>query len=170
MDSLFIEHSLKTLHPADAWVFVTNLPTSTGGISTSWDGLTGRIIDAFAIALWPSKGFERVAYEIKISRSDWLRELGNPLKRQEAMLLSNLFYFAVVPGVASEKEFNDRQLWGCGLLEIQEDGSVKKVIRAPRRKAYPMPDWFICSFIRNARDQAKYWDRLETIGVKEEIS
>lgn len=42
----------------------------------------GRTADAIAVGLWPSRGLEIVGFELKVSRSDWLRELRNPAKAE----------------------------------------------------------------------------------------
>lgn len=39
-----------------------------------------RYADAMALGLWPSRGLELTGFEIKVSRSDWLRELKEPQK------------------------------------------------------------------------------------------
>lgn len=39
-----------------------------------------RYADAVAISVWPSRGYSLHGFEIKTSRSDWLRELRNPGK------------------------------------------------------------------------------------------
>jgi hypothetical protein len=36
--------------------------------------------DAIARHLWPSQGLELIGFELKVSRSDWLREIKDPYK------------------------------------------------------------------------------------------
>lgn len=43
-----------------------------------------RTFDAVAVSLWPSRGFSIHCYEVKCSRSDWLRELKDPAKAEAA--------------------------------------------------------------------------------------
>lgn len=43
-----------------------------------------RTFDAVAVSLWPSRGFSIHCYEVKCSRSDWLRELKEPAKAEAA--------------------------------------------------------------------------------------
>lgn len=152
--SKFIERVLFGRHqPMERWLFLTGVATNAGFVDTSKDGLKGRYIDAFAIALWPSTKFERVAYEIKVSRSDFLRELDNPTKRAAAVYLSNRFYFALAPGVLKDDDLLRPDLQACGLLEIQESGAITEYRKAVSREAWPMPETFIVSLLRNARDQ-----------------
>ena len=68
-------------------------------------------IDAFAIHTFPSRGLIRTAYEVKVSRQDFLNELKNPEKRKFAMLMSNQFYFVTSPGIVKEGELPP----DCGL-------------------------------------------------------
>ena len=42
----------------------------------------GRWIDAAVFEMWPSKGLTRSAFEVKVSRSDFLRELSQPEKHK----------------------------------------------------------------------------------------
>lgn len=63
-------------HPMDGfngmpgrWVFVREVQASTGAYADV------QRFDAVAVGLVPSVKYARVVYEIKISRSDWLREL-----------------------------------------------------------------------------------------------
>lgn len=43
---------------------------------------TVRYADAISMGLWPSRGLELHGFEIKVSRSDWLRELKDPAKAE----------------------------------------------------------------------------------------
>lgn len=54
-----------------------------------------RTIDAVSMTLWPSRGLRLAAYEIKVSRSDWLAELKNPAKAEEFGPLVDEFWMVV---------------------------------------------------------------------------
>lgn len=148
-------------HPSDRWIFVTQLSTMTGVVQTSsrWDPLGAlRRIDAFAMALWPSLGYQRIAYEIKTNRADWLRELEAPIKKAQAYLLSDQFVFALAEGVFQKEDWRNASIAGimhCGVYEISADGKVDKHI-IPRRSepAWPMPETFIASLLRRVRGMA----------------
>lgn len=156
MDVNFIINALRTRHPSNEWIFATEVNTSTGFDAPHNDGPGGiRRIDAFAMALWPSKDFLRVAYEIKVLRHDWLSEIKSPVKRMQAWHLSNEFWFVASEGVVKDGDWR-RDMAGCGLLVIGDDGSIKSVYRARRRKyCHPMPVGFIASLMRCVRDQSK---------------
>lgn len=89
-----------------------------------------RYIDAFAMHLWPSKGLARYAYEIKVSRSDFLHELKNPNKRAWGMEISNEFWFVCAPGIAKPEEIPE----GCGLLVASKNGKQLRAAVQPMHR------------------------------------
>lgn len=151
---------LRQYHqPADRWLFLTELRPSPG--FTLRDD---RRIDAWAMHTYPSEHFDRVAYEVKVSRSDFLNELKQPRKRRVGLQHSNSFYFIAPPGIARIEEIPPE----CGLIEVARDWTRERgihtpsvgawylnhLIRAPRRDTM-MPSWaFLASVVRQARDQA----------------
>jgi len=110
---------------SNEWAVFFELRNGTGF------GRQSRYADAFALHLWPSQGHRRVAYEIKVSRSDFMHELENPDKRQWAWGISNEFWFACAPGVARPDEVPA----SCGLLEARGDKLVRKVVAQQREAA-----------------------------------
>lgn len=97
-------------------------------------------IDFWAMEAIPSKRFRRVAYEIKVSRADFLNELKQPRKRARALLLSNEFYFVTLPGIVKVGELPPE----AGLIETGERwrGNLELTTKhaAPWRDGYP-PTW-----------------------------
>lgn len=63
-----------------AWAFVPKVRDAAGFEAR-------RTADAIAMSLWPSRGLRLHGFEIKTSRSDWLRELKNPAKAEWFMRL-----------------------------------------------------------------------------------
>ena len=104
------------------------------------------------MAIWESKRYERVAYEIKVSRADFLKELSDPGKRHFALALSNRFYFVLPDGVADKWEIPD----GCGMM-LYRNGSVRVHKQVPWKEIVEWPLGFVASFGRRlaqARDSA----------------
>lgn len=164
MDAKFIADAIRIRHPDEAWIFATEVNTSTGYDFNHSGGPGGiRRIDAFALALWPSKKYQRIAYEIKASRSDWLGEIETPMKRVQAWQLSNEFWFAMPEGVIHPGDWR-RDMSGCGLVFIHENGHVE-ISRKARRRDYiaPMPIGFIASLVRCARNQSGNNSKLELV-------
>lgn len=96
----------------------------------TWTGFTPRLIDFYAFNCWESKGFLRVAYEVKVYRGDFKRELDEPGKRQPAMKLSNEFYFICPEGMLGVDEIPP----GCGLRDVNATGRIRTRLRAPKRE------------------------------------
>jgi len=144
--------SLRNFHMPDGyareWAFFAELRVGTGyAMHKHRTGSLASVeqrIDAWAINLYPSKKRERVAYEIKVSRSDFKREIERPEKRQAALLLSNRYYFAAPSGLISRTELPEE----CGLVEVLEDGRRIFVVQAPYREIDPPPISLLASIAR----------------------
>jgi len=120
------------------WHLAFELRTGTG-----YKVDANSFLDAFAMHEFPSKGLARVTYEIKVSRSDFLRELKKPRKRRIGLKFSNKFWFITPPGVAKPEEIPAE----CGLLEVQPGGCESIiVVDAPQRDSCP-PTWLFVSAI-----------------------
>jgi len=118
------------------WVFCSEVPDGTGG-------QLNRFIDAFAINCFHSNDLLKIAYEIKVSRGDFLRELKHDYKRRHAMMLSNQFYFVTPKGLVTPEEIP----FDCGLMEAWA-GALEVVVKAPKRSTHP-PSWtFLVSLCR----------------------
>lgn len=90
------------------WLFLRELRVGTG----RRNGALQRV-DAWALNTLPHMAMKRVCYEVKVSRSDFLCELKNPLKRRVGMRYSNEFYFATPAGLCDIHEIPSE----CGLIE-----------------------------------------------------
>jgi hypothetical protein len=135
---------------AAEWAFFEELRVGTGyqTIETRATGTNPeQRLDAWAINLYPSKNFLKVAYEVKVSRADFLNEIKNPAKRQQGLQFSNEFYFAPPAGLVKQEEIPPE----CGLICIKEDGSSRLILQAPRRKTDEQATWrFFASIARRA--------------------
>jgi len=143
--------------PPERWAFFRELRIGTG----YGKGVEQRL-DAWAMSLWPSTGQNRFAYEVKISRGDFRREIKQPLKRRMGLLYSNYFYFATPSGLLKPEEIPPE----CGLIEVEPvelddwhrarwpkgQPEVRAVVKvpAPHRDTAP-PGWmFLASIARRA--------------------
>ncbi|VAW72231.1 hypothetical protein MNBD_GAMMA12-1661 [hydrothermal vent metagenome] len=113
-----------------------------------------RYIDAFAINLWPSKKHRKIAYEIKVSRADFLKELKSPEKRQWASEISHQFYFIAPQGIIRTEELPE----GCGLLEVIDD-TIIDVIKAPLSEARDFSMTEMCAVARQAMNRELLTDK-----------
>jgi O-acetyl-ADP-ribose deacetylase (regulator of RNase III) len=153
MDAAFLCKVIKGRHDPREWVFLTEVRTATG-----WGGKKGtevsiRYIDAFAISLWPSSGFKRVVYEMKVSRADFVAELRNPAKRFQARVLAHEFWYVMPAGIFDVKDVPEMD--GCGVIEVSPTGSSKIVWRIHNHGwvPMPMPETFVASLLRRAADE-----------------
>ena len=154
-----IYQALNTRHPAPEWVYMPQVRTRTGYSRTSGSDLDSeRYLDAFAINCYHGKGYRRVGYEIKVSRSDWLRELEDPRKHAQGYFLCHEFWFALAPDIYKPadqwspirgKTFPKSPIDGCGILEVAESGKITVLRRAVAHDAWPMPDTFVASLMRS---------------------
>lgn len=100
-------------------------------------------IDGFVICLWGD--LERIAFEIKISRTDFLLEMKKPSKRRQALAFSNKFYFVAPAGLLKPEEIPI----DSGLMEVHES-DIKIKVKAPIRESI-RPTWrFLAAVARRA--------------------
>ena len=103
-------------------------------------------IDGLLIEFRSNRSAARIAYEVKVNRRDFEREVKNPDKRHRAMAIADAFYFVTPIGLVRDHEIPD----GCGLLWV--DGSRAPIIaKSAPMNAAPAPDWpIIQAMIRRA--------------------
>jgi len=122
------------------WVLIEELPSGVGFID--------RRIDLFAINCWPSKRLVRIAHEIKISVSDFKKEISQPNKRAPFVRFANEFYFVTPAGLLAK--YYDQIPVGCGLMEIIDD-KPKIIIESDYNES--QPTWeFVIAIARKMRN------------------
>lgn len=113
-------------------------------------------IDFCAVGTWPSTKFEVHGYEVKASRSDWLRELKDPAKSADAMHKVDYWWVAAPAVVVQDGELPD----GWGHLEVAEQ-STRIVVPAPRLR--PPTD-------RKAKIDGNWYDRAAFAGMARRVA
>jgi hypothetical protein len=99
-EAALIEIVERAMHSVvSEWPFLRELRVGTG----RQNGGAQRL-DAFALNTLPHVATERVCYEVRISRADFLSELKHPLKRRIEMRYSNGFYFVTPTDLVSIAE------------------------------------------------------------------
>lgn len=116
--------------------------------STGFDST--RSADAISIGMYRSRGREMTGFEIKVSRSDWLRELKQPEKAEEIGKFCEWFYLVTSDGsIARIDEIPTP--WGWMVLK----GEKLKVLKKPERmKALPPDRHMLCSLLYSVRAQS----------------
>ncbi|HMJ56688.1 MAG TPA: hypothetical protein VK540_31685 [Polyangiaceae bacterium] len=121
-----------------AFAFLREVSNGTG-----WSGMK-QYADALVVSCWPSRGIWIGGVEIKVSRSDWLRELKKPGKSAPIQAFCQHWWVAAPPGIVQLDELP--KTWG--LYEVT--GKKAKVARpAPELKPVPLTLEFIASILRN---------------------
>lgn len=93
-----------------------------------------RTADLIAVDTWPSSGFQVHGHEVKVSRSDWLRELKDPDKAAEFVPYTHRWW-VVVPDCSIVRE--DELPAGWGLMALRGRW-LRSIVTAPRREARPL--------------------------------
>jgi len=104
-----------------------------------------RTADFVAMDLWPSSGLLLHGHEVKVSRSDWLRELADPNKAEAFMQYMDRWWL-VVPHPRIVK---DDLPAGWGLM-ARRGGRLAVVISAPTLTPKPMPRSLLAPLLRSA--------------------
>lgn len=103
-----------------------------------------RSIDAVTMSLWPSLGLELAGMEIKVSRSDWLRELKDPAKASATFEYFDRWYLVAPRDVAKMDEIPGP--WGWLAPEGDRLVTLKK---APlNEEPKPIDRRFLASILR----------------------
>lgn len=141
---------LAVHYSSDAFAF---LPEFRGG--TGW-GRESRA-DAIAMDLWPSTGLELTGFELKTSRSDWLRELKQPNKADPIKQFCDRWYLVIddasivkyYPTLGGETELPKD--WGLMLPDYSSYPYKLRIAQeAPRLKPEPIDRLFLASLMRRA--------------------
>lgn len=128
---------LKFRYAEPEWIFIPEMRMGSG-----YNGNSMQRVDAWALNTFPSSGHTKIAFEIKVYRSDFLKEIARPEKRIPAMTVSEYFYFVTLEDVAKPEEIPD----DCGWIIVKDKCYTKK--KAPLHKCEP-PSWsFISSLFR----------------------
>ena len=106
-------------------------------------GFDQRTADFIAVDTWASGKCAVHGAEVKVSRSDWLRELKDPAK-SGAFTAWCTYWWLAVPrrDIVGDGELPP----GWGLLSIRE-GRLVAAVTAPRREAGPIPPESVASLL-----------------------
>lgn len=90
-----------------------------------------RTADAVTLSLWPSHGFLLEAYEVKVSRSDWLRELADLEKSETWRRIADKWWIVAPVSMVKPDELPD----GWGLIELLDDARTRVKVQAAHEPA-----------------------------------
>lgn len=133
--------ALKRRYPDGEYALLPQVANGTGYAAT-------RHCDALALSLWPSRGIRLHGFEIKVYRSDWLRELKNPAKAETIAKRCHHWWIVAPPKVV--EPFELPPTWG--LLELR--GTKLHVVRqAPDLEPPAIDLLFVAAMLRAAAGQ-----------------
>lgn len=131
---------IRAKYSGQAWASFEQVADGTGARGHSW-------IDVAAFGLWPSKGLHRLAFEVKVSRADYLNEVQDPTKNAWARECFHEFWY-VAPGgvIKDESEVPE----GCGWMQATRGGlRVKR--QATLKQDAMMDESLFASLCRSAQ-------------------
>jgi len=136
------DHFLKVYpsegRPNRSFIYFDELRLGTG-----WSN--EQRVDGFLLELWPSRDFCKTAFEFKVSRQDFLKEIKNPQKRYSAKSYSDRFVLVTANDICTREEIPE----DCGWY-IFNGTELEIKVHAPKLPPVPNPEWaFVCSLLRN---------------------
>jgi hypothetical protein len=132
-------HARRFSRPAH--IMLRNVRSQTGY------GKNDRYADALVLSVHPSRGLWLAGIEVKVQRSDWIKELKSLEKSAEIQRFCDYWWIATTPGIVQPSELP--QTWG--LLEVKGH-SCHVVHEAPKLARAPLDLAFVCSLLRNRAD------------------
>ncbi len=136
--------ALRKAYPSPDQAFIAEFRGGTGYSRESR-------ADGIAMHLWPSKGLELIGFEVKTSRTDWLRELKNPLKSDPIKQFCDRWYL-VTPDSYSVFRYGDElpEGWGHITIEWNDNQKIEVITEAPKLNPIPIDRLFLASLMRLA--------------------
>ena len=126
---------------APAWATFRQVSNSTGFAAS-------RSADAISMSLYPSRGLDVYGFEIKTSRSDWLREMKDPQKAEDMAQYCDFWYLAI----SDKKILKPAELpdtWGL----LVRHGTTLRQVKAAKRLETPGIDKpFVAALLRRANE------------------
>ncbi len=140
-------------------VVLEQVPDGTGMFQSRW-------IDVAVFSLWASKGLTRSAFEVKVSRSDFIHELQNSIKHKWALECFHEFWFVAPQDVIQMEELPPNIGWMC---PRGDKLAIKRhAIKNPNPK---LDDVLLAAFMRAASkeiDKVSHTTVKEVLGSSEE--
>ncbi|WP_342361351.1 hypothetical protein [Terrarubrum flagellatum] len=135
--------ALKKRYAQPEWALMLNVANGTGARNY-------RYADALAMNLFPSRGLELHGFEVKVSKSDWKRELAQPHKAEEICQYCNRWW------IVAPKEIVDKSdlppTWGLIEFDGKERGGLRQIVDAPKLEPKPWPRSFMAAMLRRSSE------------------
>jgi hypothetical protein len=156
-----VRELLRKRYPSDAWALMWEVADGTGAAQRRW-------ADAVAMGLWPSRGLHLHGFEIKVSRSDWVKELQSP-EKAEAVAQYCDYWWLVVGDNKIVKMGELPPLWG--MLAPNSRGDLYVAKPAVKLPAKPITPVFLAALLRSACKPSVKDDQVRiTRAVEDQLS
>ena len=152
--------ALRLKYPTGAYALLEQVGNGTGFNC-------GRHCDALVMSLWPSRGLDITGIEVKVRRSDWLKELGEPAKAEAIAKYCDYWFLAV----GDENIVQPGELpptWG--LLVPTADGKMRCKTEAQRLSPNALDRSFVASVMRQVAAQLTDEARLKAEYQRGEVA
>ena len=133
-----IRNALLVKYTEPDWQLCFEVGNGTGSNLT-------RYADAVAICTYPSRGYETIGIEIKVSKADLRKEIENPSKADEVGRFCDKWFLAVPKGLCDGEDIPAS--WG--VMELRGDKLAVKKAASVQEKAGPTPA-FLAAMLRGA--------------------
>lgn len=136
----------------EAWVTLREARSGAG-----FQG-NNRQCDYLAINTWQSRGLQVVGHEIKVSRSDWKRELADPDKAETFARYCRRWWVVMPLKLANEVRDEVPPAWG--LIAVSEK-STRELVPAPAREPEIIPPWWWVGWLAQIDRRQRRGDAAE---------
>lgn len=125
------------------YAVLAEVADGTGAKQSRW-------ADALTMSLWPSRGLELIGFEIKVSRSDWIKELNSPGKAEAVCKYCDRWY-VVVGNADIVKPGELPSTWG---LMVPDGEGLKIAKQAPELSPVALDRAFVAAIMRRCAEQS----------------
>jgi len=153
-----VNAALRRYYPINEYALMFEVGDATGSRVT-------RHADAVVMNLWPSRGLLIEGIEVKVSRSDWTRELKNPEKAEAIAQYCDKWWIVAPAGIVQEHEVP--ALWGY--MVVNDKGALRVIKPAPKKDAHEVSALnrsFVAAMLRRASEaDAAVVNKLVSQGI-----
>lgn len=141
MNTSEVYAALRARFSGPEWAIFFEVASGTGGNSATY-------ADAVAMNLYPSRGLEVHGFEVKVSRSDWQRELRDPGKAEPVFRYCDRWWLVVGdPAIVKPGELPPT--WG---LMVPHAKGLKIVTQAPKLGPVSLDRPFFAALARRSSE------------------
>lgn len=134
-----IEQLIRNRYAPPAYAFIPQVRNGTGSNYS-------RTADAIVMSLWPYRGLTLLGFEIKVNRTDWIKELKQPEKAETIAQYCDFWYVVAPRDIFKLDEIP--ATWG---LMVPFGNTTKVIKKAEQLKPKPIDREFLAAILRQAQ-------------------